>query len=53
MKLFTKLLMLIIVTTTYSHSEQKNNNSSTFYKIGIFDHVHETDMLAINKKKNN
>ena len=51
MKLFIKLLMLIIVTTNYSHREQKNNNSSTYYKIGIFDHAHETDMLAVNKKK--
>ena len=51
MKLFIKLLTLIIITTTYSHSEQNNNNSGTYYKIGVFDHVHETDMLAINKKK--
>ena len=51
MKLIIKLLTLILITTTYSHSEQNNNNPGTYYKIGVFDHAHETDMLAVNKKK--
>ena len=51
MKFFIKLLIIITITTPYSYSEQNKNNSDTYYKIGVFDHSHETDMLAINKKK--
>ena len=51
MKLFIKFLTIIIITTSYSYSEQTYNNSGIYYKIGVFDHKHETDMLAINRKK--
>ena len=51
MKLFIKFITIIFITTSYSYSEQTYNNSGIYYKIGVFDHKHETDMLAINRKK--
>ena len=29
----------------------KKSEEETYYKIGVFDYAHQTDMLAINKKK--
>ena len=48
MKTVSVTILSIIFFCSFANAEIKEE---TYYKIGIFDYSHQTDMLAINKKK--
>ena len=48
MKILSSTIFSIIFFCSLANAEIKEE---TYYKIGVFDYVHQTDMLAINKKK--
>jgi len=48
MKTLTVTIFSIIFFCSFANAEIKEE---TYYKIGVFDYAHQTDMLAINKKK--
>ncbi len=48
MKILSRAIFSIMFFCSLANAEIKEE---TYYKIGVFDYSHQTDMLAINKKK--
>jgi len=49
-----KILFIVFLYASMPQAYAKDDYSNqTFIKVGVFDFKHQTDMLAIGKKKNN